>query len=185
MRSHRRSIWKQQFIQNWLGLEGRGHEVYYGVVENIPNVNQVIILWGPVFSVVTGRALRDDTKKRLCSRLRPLDYELSPFFLRDSRASERRARVKSCLSRVGWFWRALAFRSLFYPWGKMGTTRSLYVHNTSTRIRIFFESAASPSGYGFRPHTSVEPGIWIGIFLNPLFRVEIFEYAINQESWGR
>ena len=52
------------------------------------------------------------------SRLRPLDYELSPFFLRDSRASERRARVKSCLPRVGWFWRALAFRSLFYPWGK-------------------------------------------------------------------
>ena len=35
--------------------------MYYGVVENIPNVNQVIILWGPVFSVVTGRALRDDT----------------------------------------------------------------------------------------------------------------------------
>ena len=105
-------------MQNWLGLEGRGHEVYYGVVENIPNVNQVIILWGPVFSVVTARALRDDTKKRLCSRLRPLDYELSPFFLRDSRASERRARVKSCLPRVGWFWRALAFRSLFYPWGK-------------------------------------------------------------------
>ena len=25
----------------------------------------------------------------------------------------------------GWFSRALAFRSLFYPWGKMGTTRSL------------------------------------------------------------
>ena len=75
--------------------------MYYGVVENIPNVNQVIILLGPVFSVVTGRALRDDTKKRLCSRPRPLDYELSPFSLRDSRASERRARVKSCLSRVG------------------------------------------------------------------------------------
>ena len=29
------------------------------------------------------------------------------------------------LSRVGWFSRALAFRSLYYPWGKMGTTRSL------------------------------------------------------------
>ena len=118
MRSHRRSIWKQQFMQNCLGLEGRGHEVYYGVVENIPSVNQVIILWGPVFSVVTAKALRDDTKKRLCSRLRPLDYQLSPFFLRDSRASERRARVKSCLPRVGWFWRELAFCSLFYPWGK-------------------------------------------------------------------
>ena len=31
----------------------------------------------------------------------------------------------SCLSRVGWFLRALAFRLLYYPWGKMGTTRSL------------------------------------------------------------
>ena len=28
-------------------------------------------------------------------------------------------------SRVRWFSRALAFRSLYYPWGKMGTTRSL------------------------------------------------------------
>ena len=28
-------------------------------------------------------------------------------------------------SRVGWFSRALAFRSRYYPWGKMGTTRSL------------------------------------------------------------
>ena len=31
----------------------------------------------------------------------------------------------SRLSRVGWFSHALAFRSLYYPWGKMRTTRSL------------------------------------------------------------
>ena len=31
----------------------------------------------------------------------------------------------SRLSRVGRFSRALAFRSLYYPWGKMGSTRSL------------------------------------------------------------
>ena len=31
----------------------------------------------------------------------------------------------SRLSRVGWFSRALAFRSLYNPWEKMGTTRSL------------------------------------------------------------
>ena len=50
-----------------------------------------------------------------------------------SRASETRARVKmffslpaaSRLSRVGWFSRALAFRSLCYPGVKMGTTGSL------------------------------------------------------------
>ena len=33
--------------------------------------------------------------------------------------------ASSRFSRVGWFSRALAFRSLFYPWGKMGTTLSL------------------------------------------------------------
>ena len=43
----------------------------------------------------------------------PLDYDLkSPFFLRNS-------------SHVGWFSSALAFSSLYYPWGKMGITRSL------------------------------------------------------------
>ena len=31
----------------------------------------------------------------------------------------------SRFSRVGWFSRALAFRSLYYPWGKMGTNSSL------------------------------------------------------------
>ena len=58
------------------------------------------------------------------------------FFLKDSRASETRARVKItharksatrenlpprfAFSRVGWFSRALAFRPLYYPWGKIG-----------------------------------------------------------------
>ena len=32
------------------------------------------------------------------------------------------------LSRVRWFSRVLASRSLYYPWGKMATTRSLSVH---------------------------------------------------------
>ena len=31
--------------------------------------------------------------------------------------------------RVGWFSRALAFRLLYYPWGKMGTTGSLFIVN--------------------------------------------------------
>ena len=34
----------------------------------------------------------------------------------------------SRFSRVGWFSRALAFRLLYYPWGKMGTTCSLSVN---------------------------------------------------------
>ena len=44
-----------------------------------------------------------------------------PFFLRDSRASKTRTRVKITprekrrVSRVGWFSRALAFRRLYYP----------------------------------------------------------------------
>ena len=48
-----------------------------------------------------------------------IDYEYCPpFFHKDSRTSETQARVT--FSRVGWFSRALAFRSLYYPWGKMG-----------------------------------------------------------------
>ena len=34
----------------------------------------------------------------------------------------------SRLSRVRWFSRVLAFRSLYYPWGKIRTTRNLGVH---------------------------------------------------------
>ena len=37
-------------------------------------------------------------------------------------------RLPSPLSRVRWFSRVLAFRSLYYPWGKMAATRSLSVH---------------------------------------------------------
>ena len=55
-------------------------------------------------------------------------------FLRDRRASETRARVKITPPEEGKISRALAFRSLYYPWGKMVTTRSLvdvvcYVHS--------------------------------------------------------
>ena len=38
-------------------------------------------------------------------------------------------------SRVGWFSHMLAFRSFYYPWGKMGTTHRLkqtYLRNLST-----------------------------------------------------
>ena len=43
-------------------------------------------------------------------------------------------------ARVGWFSRALAFRSLYYPWGKMGTTRSLHVTQISLRrpVKLIF-----------------------------------------------
>ena len=58
---------------------------------------------------------------------------LFPDFLSPSRSSRARNPPSlspfnasaSRLSRVGWFSRALAFHSLYYPWGKMGTTRSL------------------------------------------------------------
>ena len=58
----------------------------------------------------------------------------SPFFrLRVVRekGETRQVPVASRLSRVGWFSRALAFPSLYYPWEKMGTLafRSLYYHN--------------------------------------------------------
>ena len=58
-----------------------------------------------------------------------VDYEWSPFSPRDGSAIETRARVKSPhrvwpFSR-GVISRALTFRSLYCPWGNMGTTRSL------------------------------------------------------------
>ena len=63
-----------------------------------------------------------------CSEMCYDRLRVVPIFRRDSRESETRAQVKitaSRLSRVGWFSRALAFHSLYYSWGKMGTSRSL------------------------------------------------------------
>ena len=80
--------------------------------------------------------LRADVSYFLCSKeigdvctQVAVDYEWSLFSLRDSSAFETRARVKSP-HRVWPFSRevisrALAFRSLYYPWGKMWTTRGL------------------------------------------------------------
>ena len=44
----------------------------------------------------------------------------------------------------------------------------------TTHIRILFKPQLFLGGIGFRPHVS---GIRICNFLNPLSRVEIFEYA--------
>ena len=46
--------------------------------------------------------------------------------------------IVSRLSRVGWFSRALAFRLLYYPWGKMGTTCSLSVKIALAHISAQF-----------------------------------------------
>ena len=46
----------------------------------------------------------------------------------------------SHLSRVRWFSRALAFRSLYYPWGKMGTTRSLCVSGKQSLLNSVYIS---------------------------------------------
>ena len=42
--------------------------------------------------------------------------------------AQKSSGIVSRFARVGWFSRALAFRSLYHPWGKMGTTRSLSVN---------------------------------------------------------
>ena len=54
------------------------------------------------------------------------------IFLRDSRASETRARVSPF--RLRRFSRAFAFRSLRYPWGKIRTTRSPLVDILKTSL---------------------------------------------------
>ena len=50
--------------------------------------------------------------------------------------------VERAFSRVWWFSRALVFRSLYYPWGKMGTTRSLsalmWVKNVTDFLRFCY-----------------------------------------------
>ena len=53
------------------------------------------------------------------------------------------------------------------------------------RIRICLNTQLVFSGYGFRPLVPHESGIRICNVLNPLSKVEIFEYAMNQESCGR
>ena len=56
--------------------------------------------------------------------------------------------LRVAFSRVGWFSRALAFRSLYYPWGKMGTTRSLCIcMNLRSELTTNFHSVHRPS-YG-------------------------------------
>ena len=53
-----------------------------------------------------------------------------------------------------------------------------------TRIRIFLNPQLFLSGYSFRPRASGDSGIRICNLLNPLFRVEMFQYATNPESCG-
>ena len=52
----------------------------------------------------------------------------------------------------------------------------------STRIRIFLTLQLFLSRFGFRPHVAGESAIRIRTFLNPLSRVEMFEYATNQQD---
>ena len=54
-----------------------------------------------------------------------------------------------------------------------------------TRIRIFLTLQLFLSGFGCRPHVAGESAIRIRNFLNPLSRVEMFEYATNPQSCER
>ena len=49
-----------------------------------------------------------------------------------------------------WFWRPLAFRSLYYPWGKMETTRSLpdddrIVSHDAPRFMLYYHCVRDTS----------------------------------------
>ena len=48
----------------------------------------------------------------------------------------RKGDTRVAFSRVGWFSRALTFRSLYYLWGKMGTTGSLMNRELTKRRRL-------------------------------------------------
>ena len=43
----------------------------------------------------------------------------------------------------GWFSRAPAFRSLYYPWGKMGTTRSLACQRAPAFLKLNLQTCGS------------------------------------------
>ena len=58
--------------------------------------------------------------------VKSFDFVWSPSFFSLPAASR--------ISRLGWFSRALAFRSLHYPWEKMGTTRSLNATRSLTNL---------------------------------------------------
>ena len=105
------------------------------------------------------------------------DYELSPFFRRDSRESETRAQLKitaSRLSRVGWFSRALAFHSLYYSWGKMGTSRSL----VSRECAKLFSTNNSKGSFSLPMRSHVQA-------CKSLFhRENSLEASLNAQRWN-
>ena len=67
-------------------------------------------------------------KESHTTRLRVVTHFSSGLVERTKRECAWKSPHAFC--RVGWFLHALAFRSLDYPWGKMGTTRSLLYHKS-------------------------------------------------------
>ena len=58
------------------------------------------------------------------------------------------------ISRVGWFSRALAFRSLYQPWGKISTTRSLEAPSLASAGESLFQASQFVEKNRFRPRES-------------------------------
>ena len=83
---------------------GRGYRFPLGIVER-----------AGARASITGTRERQDEAGR--EKHKSLGFVCSPSFFSLSAASR--------LSRVGWFLRPCALSSLYYPWGKWGTTRSL------------------------------------------------------------
>ena len=144
-------------------------------------LDQFVKCWH-IFLELNSKRMEKKKKKVvvLCSRL---DYELTPFFLRDSRARETRTLVQRTpsekgetqwtFSRVGWFSRGLAFRSLYYPCGQMGPTRSLFrVLNKTWNLALSRCSRAATT----KKQKSVMPG------QNPLINLLLFP-EMHSEVW--
>ena len=83
---------------------GRGYRFPLGIVER-----------AGARASITGTRERQDEAGR--EKHKSLGFVCSPSFFSLPAASR--------LSRVGWFLRPCALSSLYYPWGKWGTTRSL------------------------------------------------------------
>ena len=78
--------------------------------------------------------------------------------------------LASHLSRVGWFSRALAFRSIYYPWGKRRTTRNLSKCHVSYLIRV---ASIFPLCWGASRWTGPIPGYLPFIPLFPVWAIQV------------
>ena len=90
------------------------------------------------------------------------------------KVNPREKGAASHLSCVGWFSRALAFRSLYYPWAKMGTTRSLI---RRAGVVQWWEHSLPPMWPGFKSRR--RRYMWVEFVVGSLLCSERFFFGCS------